>query len=365
MPLKDSGRITVAPQRSSAVLGSSKRPLLECISGSRAFNLATEHSDTDIKGVYYLPQELYYSLDYIPQVNNETNDIVYYELGRFVELLCASNPNMLELINSPEQVILYKHPLITKLKPEWFLTKTCIQTFTQYAQGQIKKAQGLNKKIVNPVDKEFKSVLSFCYMIENGKSIALNQWLTQKNWLQQHIGLVNIAHAQDLYAVYYDEQGHYQGVIKKENATDVAPSSVPKSAILQGYLSFNKEGYSAYCKSYHEYWQWVNKRNEARYQQNVEHSLRYDSKNMMHTFRLLYMALDVAKTTQLKVWHENREELLAIKQGLFSYDELLQRSEQLIEQIHNTAERCELPDHVNKQTATKALIQIRQQLYAS
>jgi hypothetical protein len=34
-----------------------------------------------------LPKDQFYGLQYIPQVSNETNDEVYYELGRFVELL--------------------------------------------------------------------------------------------------------------------------------------------------------------------------------------------------------------------------------------------------------------------------------------
>lgn len=55
--------------------------LFECISGSRAYGLATKNSDTDIRGVFYLPKNMFYGLEYIPQVSNETNDIVYYELG--------------------------------------------------------------------------------------------------------------------------------------------------------------------------------------------------------------------------------------------------------------------------------------------
>lgn len=39
--------------------------LLEAVSGSRAYGLATPESDTDIKGVFYLPRSLYYGLDYI------------------------------------------------------------------------------------------------------------------------------------------------------------------------------------------------------------------------------------------------------------------------------------------------------------
>ena len=42
--------------------------------------------------MYYLPKDQFYGLQYIPQVSNETNDEVYYELGRFVELLLKNNP---------------------------------------------------------------------------------------------------------------------------------------------------------------------------------------------------------------------------------------------------------------------------------
>ncbi len=64
--------------------------ILECISGSKAYGLETAESDTDIKGVFMLPKEEFYGLKYIPQISNETNDIVYYEFGRFMELLSVS-----------------------------------------------------------------------------------------------------------------------------------------------------------------------------------------------------------------------------------------------------------------------------------
>lgn len=337
--------------------------LFESIAGSRSHNLATETSDTDIKGVFYLPKDLFYGLEYTPQVSNETNDIVYYELGRFVELLCVSNPNILELLNSPEHMVIYRHPLMSLIKPEWFLSKTCVQTFVHYAQGQIKKAQGLNKKIVNPVDKKLKNILDFCYVIEDGKTIQVNSWLDNRHWKQEYIGLAKLAHAQDLYAIYYDEISLFQGIMKKETANDVLLSSIPKKAKVQGYLSFNKEGYSAYRKQYHDYWLWVERRNDARYQQNIDHGRSYDSKNMMHTFRLLYVALGIAQENKVKVWCDNRDDLLAIKAGKFSYDELLERSERLIKDIKKAFQLSALPDEINHSIVKNTLINIRKELY--
>jgi predicted nucleotidyltransferase len=120
--------------------------LLEAISGSRAFGLATENSDTDIRGVYYLPKEDFFGLNYIPQISNETNDITYYEIGRFVELLQKNNPNILEILASPEDSILYKNPLMDLLKAKDFLSKLCKDTFAGYAVSQIKKAKGSIKR---------------------------------------------------------------------------------------------------------------------------------------------------------------------------------------------------------------------------
>ncbi|SDK25805.1 Predicted nucleotidyltransferase [Catalinimonas alkaloidigena] len=54
--------------------------VLECLSGSRAYGLDTPTSDTDLKGVFILPEAEFYGLDYVPQVQNATNDEVYYEL---------------------------------------------------------------------------------------------------------------------------------------------------------------------------------------------------------------------------------------------------------------------------------------------
>ena len=187
--------------------------LLECVSGSRAYGLATADSDTDIKGVFYLPKSHYFGRhsDYVPQVNNASNDIVYYELGRFVELLLQNNPNMMELLATPTQHIRYQHPLMAQFSAEWFVSKLCQKTFAGFASSQIKKARGLNKKIVNPMSRDKKSILEFCSVFIEGRSMALNEWLQQTTIDQRRIGLAAMAKSTQMYALYVDDTTEMTG----------------------------------------------------------------------------------------------------------------------------------------------------------
>lgn len=347
-------------------LHKNKLLLLDCISGSRAYGLHTSQSDTDLKGVFILPKRMYYGLEYTEQVNNETNDEVYYELKRFVDLLAKNNPNILELLNTPQDCIKYRHPIMDVLKPELFLSKLCKQTFAGYAQTQIKKAKGLNKKIINPVDKERKTILDFCYVIHQQGSITLKAWLIKKQLNQEDCGLININHMLGTYAIFHNSQlsqGYLKGIMSGEDAHDVSLSSVEKGLEPIAIMSFNKDGYSKYCKDYKEYWEWVEKRNNVRYENTVEHGKNYDAKNMMHTFRLLNMAEEIAKEGKLNVRRQDREYLLKIKAGEFSYEELVELANEKIHQIDELYNTCTLPEQPDSVMVEEILVEMREALY--
>lgn len=339
--------------------------LFEAISGSKSFGLDTPASDTDIKGVFYLPKEKFYGLEYIPQVANATNDVVYYEIGRFVELLLKNNPNILEILASPEDCILYKHPLMERLKIEDFLSKLCKDTFAGYAVTQIRKARGLKKKIVNPMPREKKSLLDFCYILQGYATVPLLQWLEEREYRQEHCGLISLPNSRDMFALFYDANGSlgYKGIIQKENSNEVSLSSVPKGEVSIAYLSCNQDGYSKYCKEYTEYWSWIDKRNEDRYQTNQQHGKNYDSKNMMHTIRLLQTAEQILSTGKLNIRVANRDELLAIKAGEKEYDELLELADELIASIEKKYTVSNLPVCPDEAKALQTLVDIREALY--
>ncbi len=341
--------------------------LLKCISGSHAYGLNLPQSDIDVKGVFLLPKSEYFGLTYTDQVNNDTNDIMFYELKKFIDLLLKNNPNILELLNTPDDCTQYKHPLMSMIRTEDFLSRLCNQTFGQYAYAQIKKAKGLNKKIVNPVSRDRKSILDFCYVIQGQGSIPASIWLQEKGFSQEQCGLVKIDHMRDMYTLFHESQAeqvvHFHGIFSGQSSNDVSLTSIPKGLMPLAVMSFNKDGYSIYCKDYKEYWEWVESRNEERYENTISHGKNYDAKNMMHVFRLLNMTEEIARFKQVNVRRAEREYLLKIRAGEYLYEDLVKQAEDKIENINDLFSTSDLPNSPDANVAEKVLVELREKFY--
>ena len=116
--------------------------IFRCVSGSRAYGLETETSDTDLRGVYLAPADLQWSLYGAPeQFEDTTAQTCCWELQKFIVLALKANPNILECLYSP---------LIDKITPlgeglrqlrAGFLSQMVFQTFNGYALSQFKKLE--------------------------------------------------------------------------------------------------------------------------------------------------------------------------------------------------------------------------------
>ncbi|MEU8891734.1 nucleotidyltransferase domain-containing protein [Streptomyces sp. NPDC048442] len=114
--------------------------IYSCVMGSRAFGLATEESDTDVRGVFVAPTPLFWLFDKPPtHVDGPAEEHFSWELERFCELALRANPNVLECLHSPL-------PLHTDSRGEEllslrsaFLSRQVHTTFVGYAQSQRRK----------------------------------------------------------------------------------------------------------------------------------------------------------------------------------------------------------------------------------
>lgn len=74
--------------------------LLKGVVGSQAFGLASEDSDYDYQGMFFVPtvELLKLSPDYKPSYKFENPDTTYHEVGKYCSLALGCNPTVLDLL---------------------------------------------------------------------------------------------------------------------------------------------------------------------------------------------------------------------------------------------------------------------------
>lgn len=370
-----------------------KRLLLyEYIRGSKAYGLQLPTSDEDRGAVFTMDVDdvLGISVNKVEQVSDERNDTTWYELGKFMDLLSVANPNALEaLFVNPEHIV-YMHPAFKCIydNRQMFVTKDTFKAFTGYAISQIKKARGLNKMIVNPVN-EKKDILDFCYTFKNQGTEPFKDFLNRRGLKAKYCGLVHLPNMEQMYGVYYDWGNHelhepglwnsfahdpdeklplpigYRGAMDENNeTTQLRLSSVKKNASPICYISFNENGFKTHCRQYKEYKEWVAKRNPQRYLENKEKE--FDRKNMMHCARLLAMGIEIAETGKVNVDRSNidRDFLLNIRLGNTTYDKLMEYLETQKNKLDEIIDKSTLPDHVDLEKLNALMISARKNIYS-
>jgi hypothetical protein len=343
--------------------------IYKVIRGSHAYGTNLPSSDTDYSGIYLQSLDDILGFGYRDQVNDSKNDIVYYEIKRFLELLASNNPTVLELLNISEDCIVYKHPVMDMIleNKEKFITKNCRNSFGGYARQQISKAQGLNKKMnweQSQVTR--KGPLDFCYVIEGQKTISLIDFLKQNEIDQKYCGLSKIPHARDMYALFFDSNLEssigFRGIVV-ENSNKIRLSNIPKDMQHTCIFYYNEDGYSMHCRKYKEYEEWLKNRNTQRYVEIENHQQSIDGKNMMHTRRLLDMAKEIALGQGINVRRPNAEFLISIRQGKVNLEDLIQHAEDEIKEIDKLYIESNLPDNVDMNFVNDLLIEIRKHFY--
>lgn len=379
------------------------------MAGSHSQNLFGPDSDIDYHGVYFADLDKILGLgeDYQEEVSDEKHDETYHEFGKWMRLLSKGNPNALESLFVPKEMVEGEiHPVIQKVldNRDKFVSKEVVKALAGYSHTQIGKARGLGKKIVNPVT-ERKDVLDFCFVADKQGSKPVKVWLKEHGLDQKYCGVVNIPNMPHTYGVYYDwaaywhfeniedharydnyvtpgiidyldyrdaieriqkkEFFHYGGIVHpddNEKSNEVRLSSIPKGEKPLFMMQYNKDAYTCHCREYKEYQEWVEKRNQKRYSKAVEAG--YNQKNMCHCVRLLTMAKEISEGKGFILWRtDDRDFLMGIKNGDYTYEYLIDYSEKLLADVNENLPKSNLPDTVDKDFVNGLLIDCRKEYY--
>lgn len=322
--------------------------IMDAVVGSQSFGLATETSDVDTRGVFIIPMNYRIGYEYIDQVADEQNNHVYWELSKFIELLNKANPSSLEFLNSAPKDIITGAEWFDYFRQYDWLSMQCRDTFVKYAQGQLQRAYGLNKKVFDPQPEEPPKILDFCHVIRGNDSIPLRDFMhAYGDDDQKWYAISAIDHIDNGFAIFHEPHlddvhadaescGRWAyGFVRDENkSNELQLNSIPKGIKPIGSMFYNKNAYSRAYKLHTEYWAWVKMRNEERYANTMKQGKGYDAKNVMHCIRLLMTAKDIAINHIVTVDRsKDREFLFDIKHAKYSYDEVVKLGNDMVNEV--------------------------------
>lgn len=272
--------------------------ILRTLSGSRAQGLAREGSDTDTRGVCIPPAAYLIGLSDFEQHESDGGDHVIYSLTKFVRLSLEGNPNLLETLFAPREIVLDVTAAGERLlqAKELFLSRRVGARFLGYADGQRRRLERHHRWLENPPGAE------------------------------------------------PDPQA-FGGV--REEARWRYPSADQAKA------------YDAALKHWRHYETWRAERNPARAELERNHG--YDTKHAMHLLRLLTMGIEVVRDGRVVVTRPDAEFFWSVRDGAFDYPELVERADALKEELEAEIQTSRLPDRPNRDAAEALVIELHRE----
>ena len=298
-----------------------ERTVLLTIHGSRAYGLATETSDVDIKGIAVPPKEYFHGfLRRFDQAESKNPDMTIYDVRKFFQLAADCNPNIIEVLWTTDEDIISMS--------EWgeyirhfrtcFLSKKAKYTFSGYAMAQLKRIKTHRKWLINPP--------------------------THKPERDEFdLPETSLLSADEMGAIEAVKRNEGGGAQFSENAM----------------LIYQKErGYRNALREWQQHENWKAHRNPARAE--IEAKFGYDCKHAMHLVRLMRMCREILTDGKVLVKRPDREELLAIRNGIWEYGQLIEWAEKQdgeMEALLTTSPLRQSPDRKYLDTLCETIVE--------
>ena len=302
--------------------------------------------------------------------NDGEIDLVVFNLSKFVRLAADANPNILELLFLDEEDILYQREAWKKLREHrrMFLSKKTKHTYTGYAMSQLKRIKGHRSWLLNPPDCE---PTRKAYGLPEESLIPSDV----RNQIDEHINkVIREWQAEDGLDEYI--KGAAQDVLRDRMRQFQATCLQCSEDLLNGELyelaginlGLTKEvlatikaerKYRAARKNWQQYERWKKERNEKR--AALEAQFGYDTKHASHLIRLLRSGLEILVHGDLAVKRADAQDLIDIRNGLYSYEELMAETDTLKANIDKAYKESNLPKSPSMEDIDHVFLQILQE----
>lgn len=300
--------------------------------GSNAYGTNTATSDEDFKGIVIPPKEYYLgTVQRLEQIELKAPhlDVVLYEIRKFFNLAMDSNPNLIEVLHTDPADHFIVSPIgqIILDHKDDFLSKKIKHTFSGYAFSQLHRIRLHKRWLLNPPE-----------VPPTRASLGLpEQTLISQDQLMAATAEVQ----KELDKFQFDFMDDLQESTKIEIRTTVSSmlaelkitaedhwmAAARKIGLSDNFIQImqRERQYTSAKREWDQYQNWKKTRNPAR--AALEEKFGYDTKHAYHLVRLIRMCREVLTTGKVIVKRPDREELLAIRNGAWTYDQLIEFTE--------------------------------------
>jgi len=321
------------------------------VAGSRAYGTNTPTSDYDYRGVCIIPDKSLYfgtGMNKFSQMDKGfEDDKVIYDIRKFMALAMENNPNIMELMFTDERHHIINTDWFKRIieHRDKFLSKNVKYRFSGYAFAQLKRIKRHRGYLINPPKKKPERSdfgLPDRKLISSDNMGAF-QWLIA-NLLRGTVDYLNIS--EELRAELKDVNyiGAVQRGIPNECWGEIKELTGASDAWIETMM--HEKAYVNAMNEWNAYQTWQNNRNKDRAE--IEKKFGYDCKHAMHLVRLMRMGMEILETGQVHVFRPDREELKAIRDGAWTYDQTVEYADECEVKLEELYENTKLPKQPNR-----------------
>jgi len=325
--------------------------LVKHYAGSISYGTNLPTSDVDFRGVFCAdPINILAPFHVIKECEDQDEeDTKLFELRHFFKLCVDCNPNIIETLWVDDSDIIFRTEAYDYIRShrDDLLSQKIAHTTSGYAFSQLKRIKGHNKWINNPADEQApvpKDYVSLVQYFGDDKMLKFDI----DEWNDDHR---LVPYGNDIYGVYFAQGKHIYDRFGKLN-TDFHGNREELGS-PQVIVKYNKKVFKEFLQNHDQYWTWKKHRNEKR--SVLEEQFGYDTKHAMHLVRLLRMGEEVLTTGQILVKRPDAEELLAIRNGSMTYNNIK----------HNLMKNTDLPKRVDLVKVANILMNAQEMVWGN
>jgi predicted nucleotidyltransferase len=294
-------------------------------------------------------------------------DLCVFSLQKLVGLAANSNPNVLELVFMDERDVVFTSPSWEKIREhrDLFLSKRCRHSYVGYAMSQLKRIKGHREWLLNPpkapptraeygLPEESVLPADVRNQVDEAVKKIVSKWQLTDGFEDLLVGATLdslVLRVRDFHATLF----RCEDDLLDEKIYELGGASIGLTKDVL-YAIRQERRYRASRKHWQQYQTWKTERNEKRAALEAEHG--YDTKHASHLIRLLRTGLEILSTGSLLVRRPDAGELMAIRDGAWSYEELMEQAEGLQREIREAYETTSLPSEPDADRIDEALLEV-------